>query len=103
MKLLADLNIAPRTVLALRDQGFDIVRASDVLPLRARDVEIVDYARTNGFAIITHDLDFSALVALSGAARPSVISIRLGSAHADAVTRRLTAVLPAVRADVLAA
>jgi predicted nuclease of predicted toxin-antitoxin system len=34
------------------------------------------YARDNGYVVLTHDLDFSAMLAVSRAAGPSVIQVR---------------------------
>jgi predicted nuclease of predicted toxin-antitoxin system len=31
------------------------------------------YARTNGYVVITHDLDFSSILAATGGEKPSVI------------------------------
>lgn len=80
MKLIADLNIAPRTVTFLRSLGYDVVRADNVLPPSVPDEKIVDFARANGRVVLTQDLDFSAIVALSGESVPSIISLRLRSA-----------------------
>jgi predicted nuclease of predicted toxin-antitoxin system len=99
VRLFADLNIAPRTVQALRSEGVDVTRVNEVLPPSTSDEEIVRHARANGFTIVTQALDFSAIVALSGASTPSVVSLRLGSAQADVVSRRLGAILPVIRAE----
>src|SRR5207245_7007824 len=79
VRLLADLNIAPRTVSFLRSLGHDVQRVGDVLAPSATDHEIVEYARRDGRSVVTQDLDFSAIVALSGQAAPSLISLRLAS------------------------
>jgi len=72
VRLLADLNVAPRTVEFLRSLGYDIARVDALLPGTASDAEIVEFALREGRTILTQDLDFSALVALSeGAARAS--------------------------------
>jgi predicted nuclease of predicted toxin-antitoxin system len=55
--------------------------------------------------ILTQDLDFSAIVALSGRAVPSVISLRVASSTVEWVNAALQEVLPtlesAVRAGVI--
>lgn len=43
---------------------------------RAEDTEIMDWARTNQYIVFTHDLDFGAMLALTGAESPSVIQVR---------------------------
>jgi len=93
-RFMADMNLSPRTVAALREHGWDVIRVSELLPANAADVEILELARRQGRAVITHDLDFSTLLALGGHARPSLITLRLTSTDPDAVTRRLLDVLP---------
>jgi uncharacterized protein (DUF433 family)/predicted nuclease of predicted toxin-antitoxin system len=40
------------------------------------DAEIFEYASTNGLVVLTHDLDFGTMLAVRGAASPSVVQIR---------------------------
>ena len=94
MRFLADMNVSPLTVEALRDQGWDILRVSEVLPPDAIDLDTLEWARAQGRIAITHDLDFSALVALSGYNQPSLMTLRLATASPDTVTARLLQVLP---------
>ena len=89
MKLLADLHIAPRTVDSLRAKGHDVVRAGEVLPPTASDVQLVALARAEQRTVLTQDLDFSAIVALSGESGPSIISLRLESSRIENVNTRL--------------
>jgi predicted nuclease of predicted toxin-antitoxin system len=42
----------------------------------APDEEIMQFARENGFAVFTHDLDFGAMLALTQAENPSVLQVR---------------------------
>jgi len=57
---------------------------------------------TSPTALSVRGWNFSAIVALSGASTPSIISVRLGSARIEVVNRRLEVVLPTIEADVLA-
>jgi predicted nuclease of predicted toxin-antitoxin system len=88
-RFLADINISPRTVEALTLQGWDIVRVSAFLPRSAPDTEILDFAYREGFVIITQDLDFSTLLALSGRSRPSLVTLRLSRSDPETMTRKL--------------
>lgn len=36
----------------------------------------MDYARTNGYIVFTHDLDFGTMLALTQAESPSVVQVR---------------------------
>ena len=85
MRLLADLHIAPRTVEFLRTLGHDVLRVTDLLPATASDEAIVERAEQDGRTILTQDLDFTSIIALSGRATPSLISLRLGSAKVESV------------------
>ena len=67
---------------------------SDVLPEDASDIRILTFARDEQRVVITQDLDFSALLAIQGYARPSLISLRLSDPSPVKVTRRLVKVLP---------
>lgn len=99
MRILADLHISPRTVEHLGRLGHDVVRVGDALRATATDAEIVAEAIRDGRVVLTQDLDFSALVALSSGPRPSVLSLRLRSSHVERVDERLELVLPVVEQD----
>jgi predicted nuclease of predicted toxin-antitoxin system len=101
VRLLADLHIAPRTVEHLRALGHDVQRVSDVLPATASDESIVARAIEEGRTIITQDLDFSAIIALSGRRAPSLISLRLSSARVEHVNRVVADALPALEQAVV--
>lgn len=92
-RLLADMNISPKTVDALREQGWDAIRVSQMLPMDASDEEILELARREARVVVTQDLDFSALLALGGYDQPSLITLRLGMSDPETVTRRLLGVL----------
>ena len=96
IRLLADMNISPKTVASLRQQGWDVIRVSELLPVDASDGEVLELARREGRVVITQDLDFSALLALGGYDRPSLITLRLSSGDPEAVARRLLEVFSRV-------
>jgi predicted nuclease of predicted toxin-antitoxin system len=54
---------------------------------------ILELARNQNRVIVTQDLDFSTLLALSGFDRPSLITFRLSVPTPEIVTRRLLDVL----------
>jgi predicted nuclease of predicted toxin-antitoxin system len=99
LSLLADVHISPLTVTALRSQGYDIVRTTDVLPATASDAEILELARVDGRVVLTQDLDFSMLVALGNYGLLSLITLRLSSAQPDRVAQKLLNVLPTVETE----
>lgn len=100
MRLLADLHISPRTVGFLRSLGHDVVRVDEILPSTAADEVIVVRAIEERRTVLTQDLDFSAIIALAGKNRPSLISLRLSSSRVEHVNAVLQDVLPIVESDV---
>lgn len=96
LRFLADMNLSPATVADLREQGWDILRVSQVLPMDAEDFEILEFARQQNRVIVTQDLDFSELVALRGYARPSLITLRLFVSDPETIARTLRAVMPQI-------
>lgn len=99
MRILADVHISPRTVEKLLSLGHDVVRVGEMLSASSTDDEIVEEAVRDQRVILTQDLDFSAIVALSGRAAPSVLSLRLSSSRVENVNRSLERALPMIEAD----
>jgi predicted nuclease of predicted toxin-antitoxin system len=78
MKLLFDQNLSPRLVTRLVELYPD---SNHVYPLRldrVLDHEVYEYARREGFLLVTKDADFSDLCVLRGFP-PKVIWIRRGN------------------------
>jgi predicted nuclease of predicted toxin-antitoxin system len=94
LRFIADVHISPLTVAALRSNGYDIFRTTELLPATAPDSTILEIARIETRIIITQDLDFSMLIALAKYNQPSLITLRLSSARPDVVTQKLLIVLP---------
>lgn len=76
MKLLLDMNLSPRWIQTLEEQGWVATHWSTVGDSRADDRVIMQWARENGYVVVTHDLDFGSLLAASSAQKPSVIQVR---------------------------
>lgn len=96
LRFLADMNISPKTVEALCQRGWDMIRVSQVLPVNALDQEILEFARREDRIVVTQDLDFSALLALGGYDRPSLITLRLFVSDPETVTLRLLEAFPRI-------
>lgn len=78
MKLLFDQNLSPRLIHRLLDLYPD---SNHVHPLgidQASDEEVWEYARREGFLIVTKDADFSDLCMMLGFP-PKIIWIRRGN------------------------
>jgi predicted nuclease of predicted toxin-antitoxin system len=93
MKFLADMGLARSTVVFLRAQGHDAVHLRDEGLQRLDDEEIVRKGLAEGRVILTHDLDFGRIVALSQASVPTVITFRLEDMRPVQVNRFLIEVL----------
>jgi predicted nuclease of predicted toxin-antitoxin system len=76
MKILIDMNVSPDWIEAFAAENIESVHWSNVGDPRAEDIEIIEYARTNGYIVFTHDLDFGTILALTHVAGPSVIQVR---------------------------
>ncbi len=80
MQFLADMNISPLTVRTIKQQGYNIIRVSELMKPSVPDTEILEYARNHQMVILTQDIrDFSALIALNGYSQPSLINLRLSN------------------------
>ncbi len=89
LEFLANMNISPLTVEELRKLGWNIMRVPEVMDRKSKDIEILTYAREHKKVVITQDLDFSALLAVKGYEKPSVISLRFENAKPEFITNRI--------------
>ena len=99
MKILADVNISPRVVAALRADGFDAVRVTEIMPATSTDEEILAEALRRGAIVVSQDQDFSALLAMSGAVQPSLVNLRVSFVDAARMARTLAAALRGTAED----
>jgi predicted nuclease of predicted toxin-antitoxin system len=76
VNFLVDMCLPPSWVGTLKNAGWSAVHWSEIGCQSAADAEIVEYARLNGLIILTHDLDFGTLLALTAAAGPSIVQVR---------------------------
>lgn len=100
--LLLDANLPPSLAARLRAQGVTTAHARDRRLMLASDEEIVAHARERGEAIVTHDLDYSRILATSGARTPSVITLRLRDPTPAALASSILAALRHAEIDLVA-
>ncbi len=67
------MNLSPRWIDALISADLSAIHWSSVGQINAPDVEIMDYARQHGYVVLTHDLDFGAILAATQGRAPSVV------------------------------
>ncbi|MBW2367038.1 MAG: DUF5615 family PIN-like protein [Deltaproteobacteria bacterium] len=76
MKIVIDMNLSPQWIEVLKPAGHECIHWSDIGSPNASDREILLWARSNGFVVFTHDLDFGAILAATSADSPSVLQLR---------------------------
>jgi predicted nuclease of predicted toxin-antitoxin system len=85
VKVLLDMNLSPLWVGFLANEGIEAVHWVSVGDPRATDAVVMACARERGYVVITHDLDFSALLATTDASGPSVLQVRTEDVLPDAI------------------
>ena len=80
MKLLLDANVSWRLVSILKDHFGECVHVDDIsgFDSPAKDTKIWQYAKDNGYTVITHDNDFNDLMAIRGFP-PKIVWLRTGN------------------------
>ena len=76
IKLLVDMNLSPQLAEMLLREGFLCKHWSQVGDPKAKDTTIMNWAKEQSHIVVTHDLDFGAILAATGFNSPSVLQIR---------------------------
>ncbi len=93
MKLLLDQGM-PRSAAALLCQaGIDAVHVGDIGHGESDDSVVLQLGRDSERVVATLDADFHTLLALAGAANPSVVRVRIEGLRGDALATLLQTVL----------
>lgn len=93
MRFLADVGVAQRIVEWLIERGHEARHLSEEQLHRLPDEDIFEKAARERRILLTFDLDFPEIVALSGSVEVSVVLFRLVNTRVDFVISRLAAVL----------
>ncbi|ANV89730.1 DUF5615 family PIN-like protein [Picosynechococcus sp. PCC 8807] len=99
MKLLLDQGLPRSAAMLLSEAGIDTIHVAEIGLSAADDTDILQRAKDDERVVVTLDADFHALLALSEAASPSVIRIRIERLRAQALTNLLLKVLGEVTED----
>ncbi len=99
MKILVDMNLSPRWVALLVEAGWQARHWSEVGHANASDKEILTYAAANDYVVLTHDLDFGAILAISHGRKPSVVQIRSMDVSAERMAAQTIAALRHLQAE----
>ncbi|MDD2658060.1 MAG: DUF5615 family PIN-like protein [Methylococcales bacterium] len=79
------MNLSPRWIGLLINAGIEAAHWSELGANNAPDSEIMTYASVNDYVVLTHDLDFSAILAATHGKKPSVVQIRADDVSPDAI------------------
>ena len=79
MKILVDMNLSPSWVDFLIGNGIETVHWSSIGSSDAPDEEIITYAKKLDFTVLTNDLDFGFILAITRGKKPSIIQVRTGA------------------------
>jgi len=93
MKLLLDINLSPRLRPVPEASGLEVAHWSELGPADADDADIMAYAKAHDFVVVTHDLDFSAILAATNGEKPSVVQIRAADLTPELLVGSLTTAL----------
>jgi predicted nuclease of predicted toxin-antitoxin system len=99
MRILVDMNLSPRWIGTLTGAGIGAAHWSTVGPHDAADQEIMAHALTHDFVVLTHDLDFSAILAATQGKKPSVVQLRADDTSPDVIGGAVLAALRQMDAE----
>lgn len=85
MRLIIDMNLSPRRADWLLCAGHQATHWSTVGSGGAPDGHLLAYAKTHDAVLLTQDLDFGAILAVTGDNRPSVIQVRAEDNSPEAI------------------
>ena len=91
------MGISPDTVTWLGGLGFEAIHLDRQGLGRLPDRQILAKAHSEGYVVLTHDLDFGDLMAASGASAPSVIIFRLRNMRPQSVNHHLRQIIEQFR------
>src|SRR5437899_1010339 len=93
------MNLSPEWVPLLLREGWETRHWRDIGAGDAADIQIMEWARHEGCAVLTQDLDFTRLLFDARAALPSVILLRVGNELDEIVQRQVCATLHRFQSD----
>jgi predicted nuclease of predicted toxin-antitoxin system len=93
MKFLADMGVSRGVTDWLRSEGHDAIHLNEQGLKHLPDAKVFDKAANESRILLTFDLDFGEILAMSGDSIISVVLFRLNNTTTKFVIRRLRAVL----------
>jgi predicted nuclease of predicted toxin-antitoxin system len=99
VRILVDMNLSPEWGEVFGRMGWESKHWVDVGAPTAPDSEIMEWARSYGYLVFTHDLDFGALLAATRAVGPSVVQMRCEDIRPSTMSDAVIAALRAHEID----
>ena len=93
MKPHVEMNLSPQWVNLLSGAGIEAEDWPAIGAAAAPDPEIMAYASAKDFVVLTHDLDFSAILATTHGEKPSVVQIRADDVSLEAIGDQIVSAL----------
>lgn len=101
MRFLIDENLAKSCAAVLRSLGHEAVHVAEIGFTSTDDEDIAALALRENYIVVTFDLDFSRIMALSKMPFPSVITFRLGELSLIEFRELMLLHLPNLSSDLL--
>ena len=95
------MNLSPAWCTVLCAEGWEAVHWSAVGNPRAADEEILSWAAREGRVVLTHDLDFGAILAVTRGRQPSVVQVRTQDVLPSGLASRLIPTLRQVESHLI--
>ena len=93
------MNLSPAWSEFFTEKGYPTKHWSTLGKANVPDTDILSYAKEQGQVILTFDLDFTDLLATSGANTPSVVILRTRTLKAEKLQARLLEILKQCQDD----
>lgn len=100
INILLDQGLPRSTASILREEGWNVLHTGDIGLSRYSDKRILDYAQSKQCVIITLDSDFHTILALTNAAAPCVIRIRLEGLKGPELAILIKRIWPKIEAQI---
>lgn len=93
------MNLSPRWIEVLAVAGIEAAHWSMLGPRNASDAEIMGYARSHDYVVLTHDLDFGTILAATQGDKPSVVQVRADDVNPEAIGSQVIAAVRQMGAE----
>jgi predicted nuclease of predicted toxin-antitoxin system len=97
--ILADMPISPKTVEHIRRLGIECRHLTEFQMEKASDEEIINFAKENGYTVLTEDLDFGTILSYTQEIEPCVIILRVGNFNTTGINKLIEKTLRQIMAQ----